>query len=387
MRDCKFFYCCVVVLIQCVVYFDMTHHFPQPLPTEIHHADDLNLSHFDYHLPDALIAQMPASERTASRLLVVGETLHDCLFPDVLTQLRAGDVLVLNNTKVIKARLFGQKSTGGKVEVMLDRVSGTHECIAQIRASKTPQNGSVIQIAEDSMLTVLSKNERFYHLKSNQPILEILETHGHLPLPPYINHEADGFDAQRYQTVFAQNDGAVAAPTAGLHFDENLLKQAQEKCVVLAYVTLHVGAGTFLPVSTQDLSAHIMHEEWYEIPERTAQLINQARAEKRRVVSVGTTSLRALESAYVQQNPNRQNDWQMCAATNETRLFIRPPYQFGVVDALITNFHLPQSTLLMLVSAFSGVQTIRDAYNHAIDKGYRFFSYGDAMWLNRSAVR
>ena len=362
----------------------MTQYFPHSLPAAIVHADDLNLTHFDYNLPDDLIAQMPASERTASRLLVVGEVLQDKLFPDVLAQFRSGDVLVLNNTKVIKARLFGQKATGGKVEVMLDRVSGTHECIAQIRASKTPLSGSTIHISDDCVLTVLSKNERFYHLQSNQPILDVLDAHGHLPLPPYINHEADGFDAQRYQTVFAQNDGAVAAPTAGLHFDEALLQQAQAKGVVLAYVTLHVGAGTFLPVSTEDLSAHIMHEEWYEIPERTAHLINQARAEGRRVVSVGTTSLRALESAYVQQNADRCVDWQMTAATNETRLFIRPPYQFGVVDALITNFHLPQSTLLMLVSAFSGVQTMRDAYNHAIEKDYRFFSYGDAMWLNRA---
>ena len=362
----------------------MTNYFPHSLPAAIDHADDLNLTHFDYDLPDALIAQMPASERRASRLLVVGEQLQDGVFPDVLAQLRAGDVLVLNNTKVIKARLFGQKTTGGKVEVMLDRVSGTHECIAQIRASKAPPIGSLIQIADDSVFTVLSKNERFYHLQSNQPILNILDAHGHLPLPPYINHEADGFDAQRYQTVFAMTEGAVAAPTAGLHFDESLLKDAQAKGVLLAYVTLHVGAGTFLPVSTEDLSAHIMHEEWYEIPERTAQLINQARTEQRRVVCVGTTSLRALESASVQQNPEQHSDWQMRAATNETRLFIRPPYQFGVVDALITNFHLPQSTLLMLVSAFSGVHTMRDAYNHAIDKGYRFFSYGDAMWLNRA---
>lgn len=361
----------------------MTDHFSHRLPAVIHHADDLNLTHFDYNLPDTLIAQMPASERTKSRLLVVGEALQDAQFPDVLAQLRTGDVLVLNNTKVIKARLFGQKATGGKVEVMLDRVSGMHECIAQIRASKAPPAGTSIQIASGVELTVLSKNERFYHLRSSQPILSILEAHGHLPLPPYINHQADGFDAQRYQTVFAQNDGAVAAPTAGLHFDEQLLQDAVAKGVVLAYVTLHVGAGTFLPVSTQDLSAHIMHEEWYEIPESTAQLINQARSEKRRVVCVGTTSLRALESAYVQQNPDKNDDWQMRAATNETRLFIRPPYRFGVVDTLITNFHLPQSTLLMLVSAFSGVHTMRDAYNHAIDNGYRFFSYGDAMWLNR----
>ncbi len=363
----------------------MPQHFPTPLPDAIVHADDLNLSHFDYELPDALIAQMPASERTASRLLVVSPTgIQDQYFPDVLAQLRAGDVLVLNNTRVIKARLFGQKPTGGKVEVMLDRVSGTHECIAQIRASKAPPAGTVLHIANGHTLTVRSKTDRFYHLQSNQPILSLLDECGHLPLPPYINHEADGFDAQRYQTVFAQNDGAVAAPTAGLHFDESLLQAAQAKGVILAYVTLHVGAGTFLPVSTQALGAHIMHEEWYEIPAQTAELINQARAEHRRVVAVGTTALRALESSWVQQNPERRSDWQMSAATNETRLFIRPPYAFGVVDALITNFHLPQSTLLMLVSAFSGVQTMRDVYNHAIDQGYRFFSYGDAMWLNRT---
>ena len=221
-------------------------------------------------------------------------------------------------------------------------------------------------------------------MRSDQPILPMLEQYGHLPLPPYIDHAADDFDAQRYQTVFAQRDGAVAAPTAGLHFDEALLAAVQAKGVQLAYVTLHVGAGTFLPVSTQNLSEHVMHEEWYEIPQATADAINQARAQGRRVISVGTTSLRALESAYAQQNSAHQADWQMQAATGQTRLFIRPPYRFGVVDVLITNFHLPQSTLLMLVSAFAGVQTMRDVYNHAIAQKYRFFSYGDAMWLDRT---
>ena len=362
----------------------MPNFFTTELPPAIASQDDLNLSHFDYQLPSELIAQMPAGERTASRLLVVGEALHDAHFADVLAQFKAGDVLVLNNTKVIKARLFGQKASGGKVEVMIERVSGTHECVAQIRASKAPQAGTEIRIAENFTLTVLSKNERFYHLRSEQAILPMLEQYGHLPLPPYIDHAADDFDAQRYQTVFAERDGAVAAPTAGLHFDEALLQQVQEKGVQLAYVTLHVGAGTFLPVSSENLSEHVMHEEWYEIPQATADAINQARVQGRRVVSVGTTSLRALESAYVQQNPERKTDWKMQAAMAETRLFIRPPYQFGVVDALITNFHLPQSTLLMLVSAFSGIQTMRDAYNHAISQKYRFFSYGDAMWLERN---
>lgn len=363
----------------------MSNFFTTALPPEIQSADDLNLSHFDYELPQALIAQMPARERTASRLLVVEPSgLRDAHFADVLAQFKSGDVLVLNNTKVIKARLFGQKATGGKVEVMVERVSGTHECVAQIRASKTPQPDTVIRVADDAELTVVSKEGRFYHLRSEQPILPMLEQYGHLPLPPYIDHAADDFDAQRYQTVFAQRDGAVAAPTAGLHFDEKLLQKVQEKDVQIAYVTLHVGAGTFLPVSSENLSEHVMHEEWYEIPQATADAINQARAQGRRVVSVGTTSLRALESAYAQQNPERKTDWQMQAATAETRLFIRPPYQFGVVDALITNFHLPQSTLLMLVSAFSGVPTIRDAYNHAISHQYRFFSYGDAMWLDKN---
>ncbi len=363
----------------------MSNFFTTALPPTIQSADDLNLNHFDYELPQALIAQMPARERTASRLLLVGaDGLRDAQFADVLAQFTSGDVLVLNNTKVIKARLFGQKATGGKVEVMVERVSGTHECVAQIRASKAPQPDTVIRVADDAELTVLSKEGRFYHLRSAQPILPMLEQYGHLPLPPYIDHAADDFDAQRYQTVFAQRDGAVAAPTAGLHFDEDLLRKVQGKGVQLAYVTLHVGAGTFLPVSSENLSEHVMHEEWYEIPQATADAINQARAQGRRVVSVGTTSLRALESAYVQQNPERHADWQMRAATAETRLFIRPPYQFGVVDALITNFHLPQSTLLMLVSAFSGVQTMRDVYNHAISQKYRFFSYGDAMWLQRN---
>ena len=362
----------------------MANYFSTPLPAVIQQQDDLSLLHFDYELPPELIAQMPANERTASRLLMVKKTVQDTLFSDVLAQFRAGDVLVLNNTKVINARLFGHKASGGKVEVMIERINGTHECIAQIRASKAPPAGSSIHIADDFVLTVASKQGRFYHLSSNQPILSMLDQYGHLPLPPYIDHAADGFDAQRYQTVFAQYDGAVAAPTAGLHFDTALLQAIQEKGVTLAYVTLHVGAGTFLPVSSENLSEHIMHEEWYEIPQATVDLVNQARAEGRRVISVGTTSLRALESAYIQQNPSRAEDWQMQAITAETRLFIRPPYRFGVVDALITNFHLPQSTLLMLVSAFSGVQTIRDAYNHAIDQHYRFFSYGDAMWLERS---
>ena len=360
----------------------MTDFFKTPLPADVR---DLNLTHFDYDLPEELIAQMPAAERTASRLLRVDDDVCvDETVADIIEQLHAGDVLVMNNTKVIKARLFGAKASGGKVEVMLDRLTAANQCIAQVRASKAPPAGSVIFIHDAQgevafELTVVSKTDRFYQLDCAQDLLPLLEQYGALPLPPYIDHAADDFDANRYQTVFAKTEGAVAAPTAGLHFDEALLAAIELRGVALAYVTLHVGAGTFLPVSTTDLNAHVMHQEWFEITETAAQAICQAR----RVVAVGTTSLRALESAAAQQNPNHDPNWQLQATSAETRLFIRPPYRFGLVDALITNFHLPQSTLLMLVSAFSGVQAIRDAYNHAIEQRYRFFSYGDAMFLTR----
>ena len=355
--------------------------FPSALPDD---WAKLTLAHFNYELPDALIAQMPAAERSASRLLVVREGgLADGRFSDIIAHLHQGDVLVMNNTKVIKARLFGQKASGGKVEVMLDRITAANECIAQIRASKAPAVGSTLNINGAFNFTVLAKNDRFYQLHSDAPLLEMLDAHGHLPLPPYIDHAADDFDETRYQTVFAEHAGAVAAPTAGLHFDEAILKSLEDKGVQLAYVTLHVGAGTFLPVQTDDLDAHVMHQEWFEIPEATAALINQARAHGGRVVAVGTTSLRALESAAALQNPEHDAAWTLVAQGADTRLFIRPPYRFRLVDMLITNFHLPQSTLLMLVSAFSGVQTMRDAYNHAIANHYRFFSYGDAMLLTR----
>lgn len=360
--------------------------FKAALPDDF---SDLNLSHFDYELPEALIAQMPAASRSTSRLLLpCTAPIQDAHFHQIIDQLHAGDVLVMNNTKVIKARLFGAKSSGGKVEVMLDRVSGEFECIAQIRASKSPAAGSIIHVHNADgetafQLTVLSKTDRFYHLQSDAPLLPMLDAHGNLPLPPYIDHAADDFDAARYQTVFAKTEGAVAAPTAGLHFDEALLEHIKNKGVQLAYLTLHVGAGTFLPVASTDLNQHIMHQEWFEISADTAAQINHARHAGKRIIAVGTTSLRALESAHAQQNPQHNADWQLTATSAETRLFIRPPYRFGIVNALITNFHLPQSTLLMLVSAFSGTQTMRDAYNHAIAHGYRFFSYGDAMFLER----
>ena len=355
----------------------------------------LTLDDFDYQLPDELIARYPLAVRSASRLLYLpahGQP-KDQQFVDLPELLNSGDLVVFNDTKVMKARLFGQKASGGAVEVLVERIlpddatsSQKHTALCHVRASRSPKEGQTLSLADGNIdATVMGREDNLFLLAFDQPILPVLEHYGELPIPPYFERHADDNDETRYQTVFHDPTklASVAAPTASLHFDDNVLAAFKSKSINTAFVTLHVGAGTFLPVSTQDLSAHIMHEEWYEIPESTAQLINQARSEKRRVVCVGTTSLRALESAYVQQNPDKNDDWQMRAATNETRLFIRPPYRFGVVDALITNFHLPQSTLLMLVSAFSGVHTMRDAYNHAIDNGYRFFSYGDAMWLNR----
>lgn len=368
----------------------MQNNFLVDLPSN---SVDLDLTHFDYELPEALIAQMPSSDRASSRLLLVKpEGFESKIFSDLLTQLHEGDVLVMNDTKVIKARLFGVKNSGGKVEVMLDRVTSSTSCIAQIRASKALIAGGQFAIhdaqgKEVFSFIVESKNDRFYHLTSSQPLLPMLELYGVLPLPPYINHAADNFDANRYQTVFAKIEGAVAAPTAGLHFDADLLSKIEAKGIKLAYVTLHVGAGTFLPVSTNKLEQHVMHQEWYEISELTAQTINQARALGKRIVAVGTTSLRALESAAVAQNIVNEPNRQLQAISAETRLFIRPPYQFGLVDALVTNFHLPQSTLLMLVSAFSGLQTIRDAYNYAISQSYHFFSYGDAMFLTHQEYK
>ena len=339
----------------------------------------MRLSDFDYPLPPELIAQHPAPRRTGSRLLHLdGRTgaLEDLAFPDIARLLLPGEVLVLNDTRVIKARLHGRKDTGGEVEVLVERIVESHVALAQVRASKSPKPGRKLHFARGAEAEVLDRVGEFFRLRFDDEVLRVLDAHGEVPLPPYIGHPGDREDEARYQTVYAREPGAVAAPTAGLHFDAALIASLQAREVVIAYVTLHVGAGTFQPVREDDLSKHVMHAEWYDIPQATVEAIARARKEKKRVVAVGTTTLRALESAAA--------GGELRAGTGETRLFVVPGHEFRVVDRLVTNFHLPRSTLLMLVSAFAGVENVRRAYAHAIAERYRFFSYGDAMLLERA---
>jgi S-adenosylmethionine:tRNA ribosyltransferase-isomerase len=342
----------------------------------------MQLSDFNYELPPDLIAQHPLANRTDSRLLelkVDGSDhsyLADRQFKDILSLLQPGDLIVFNDTKVIPARLHGKKETGGNVELLIERISGEKQAWVQIRASKVPKIGSIVHIhnfvGETFPVEMIGYDGRFYEVRFPENIFSLLERFGELPLPPYIEHQPNHDDAQRYQTVVAKNPGAVAAPTAGLHFDEVILQDLKDLGVKQATVTLHVGAGTFTPVREEDLSKHKMHYEWYSIPPETLQAIASTKQNGKRVVAIGTTSLRALESYAV----NGQS-------SGETNLFITPGYQFRTIDCLLTNFHLPKSTLLMLVSAFAGVDNIRTAYQHAIQQKYRFFSYGDAMFLSR----
>ena len=333
---------------------------------------------FDFTLPENLIAQHPPAIRGTSRLLHLHhDTLADKSFAELVGLLRANDLLVLNDTRVIKARLFGRKKTGGQVEVLVERVLNNHEVFAQVRASRAPQAGTVLLLAQAIKVEVLGREGEFFHLRFDtaQTVLAWLEQYGRLPLPPYITHTADADDEQRYQTVFAREDGAVAAPTAGLHFDDVILKALRDKGVRIAYVTLHVGAGTFQPVRAEFVHEHQMHSERYEIPQATLEAIKLARQNRARVIAVGTTSLRALESAAA--------SGVLKSGSGETQIFITPGFQFRVVDVLLTNFHLPKSTLLMLVSAFGGMEQLRAAYQHAVKQKYRFFSYGDAMLIER----
>lgn len=333
---------------------------------------------FDFNLPNYLIAQHPPELRGASRLLhVQGAQVQDARFADLLGLLNSNDVLVLNDTRVIKARLFGEKASGGKIEVLVERVLNQHEVLAQVRASKSPQAGSRLYLADCLEVEVLGRAGEFFHLRfvANEDVLDLLERYGSLPLPPYITHAAEYDDEQRYQTVFAREAGAVAAPTAGLHFDQAMLQALRDKGVCIAYVTLHVGAGTFQPVRAEYLHEHKMHSERYQIPQDTVDAIRAAQVQGGRVVAVGTTSLRALESAAA------EDKWE--AGSGETRIFITPGYRFKVIDVLLTNFHLPKSTLLMLVCAFGGMNEMLAAYRHAVTKEYRFFSYGDAMLIER----
>ena len=333
-----------------------------------------SLSDFDFDLPQSLIAQHPLAERSASRLLLLnGATPVDRSFAEIVDLLTPGDLLVFNDTRVLKARFFGHKQSGGKVEVLVERVLDTRTVHAQVRSSKSPAAGSVLTLADAFDVTVGPRAGEFFTLTFPADVFEVIEAHGCLPLPPYIDHAADAFDEARYQTVYARAPGAVAAPTAGLHFDQSLLDQLSARGIGFAFVTLHVGAGTFQPVRTENLAEHVMHSEWYTMPQATVDAVMATRTAGRNVVAVGTTSMRALESA--------SQSGALVAGSADTCLFITPGYRFKTVDRLITNFHLPKSTLLMLVSAFAGYAPIRAAYAHAIARQYRFFSYGDAMLL------
>ncbi len=335
---------------------------------------------FNFYLPPELIAQHPTSDRASSRMLHVnGENgdLLDEAFIDLPRYLQAGDLLVFNDTRVIKARLFGHKHTGGNVEVMIERVINQHIAYAQIRASRAPKVGAQLKLADAFDVEVIARHDDLFELRflSDTSVLDLLELHGALPLPPYITHTATSDDEERYQTVFSKHLGAVAAPTAGLHFTQTVLEALKQKGINTAYVTLHVGAGTFQPVRVDNIDEHKMHSELYNISQATVDMINQTKLQGRKITAIGTTALRALESAA--------QEGQLNAGNSETSIFITPGYRFKVVDRLFTNFHLPKSTLLMLVSAFGGMENIRNAYLHAIEKQYRFFSYGDAMLIEK----
>jgi S-adenosylmethionine:tRNA ribosyltransferase-isomerase len=339
------------------------------------------LADFDFVLPPELVAQHPAAQRSASRLLDgTGALPVDRQFRDLPALLHAGDLLVFNDTLVIKARLLGEKPTGGAVEALVERVLPDHEVLAHLRASKSPRAGSVVRFADAFDALVLGRagpDDALFHLRFPDDPLVLLRRHGHVPLPPYITHDDTADDEARYQTVFASRPGAVAAPTASLHFDDQVLADLHARGVQRAAVTLHVGAGTFQPVRSDNIADHQMHSEWIDVPAGTVAAIAATRAAGGRVVAAGTTSLRALESAA--------RGGALQAFQGETDIFITPGFQFQVVDMLLTNFHLPKSTLLMLVSAFAGHAHMHALYRHAIESRYRFFSYGDAMLLARCA--
>ena len=345
----------------------------------------MQLSDFDYHLPEHLIAKTPATQRTGSRLLSLeGLTgkLEDLHFPDLLAGLNAGDLMVFNNTRVIPARVFGAKSTGGKIEILVERLVSATQVLAHIRSSKSPKAGAQLVLHGDSgeqvdVMVVGREGDLFIvDFPANDPVIAVLERIGHMPLPPYIDRADVEEDKERYQTVYNEHKGAVAAPTAGLHFDDALLDAIKAKGVNIAFVTLHVGAGTFQPVRVSNIEDHHMHAEYMVVDEATCQAVKDTKARGGRVVAVGTTSVRCLETA--------SQSGEIQPFTGDTDIFIYPGYQFRVIDALITNFHLPESTLLMLISAFAGYDFVKNAYRHAVEQQYRFFSYGDAMFITKN---
>ena len=343
------------------------------------------VSDFQFDLPDELIARYPMPERSASRLLMLdgntGDTRHGH-FRDVLDLVNPGDLLVFNNTRVIPARMFGQKASGGKLEILVERILDDHSVLAHVRASKAPKPGTQILLDNGFSAEMFARHDALFelHFAGDLPVLDILNQIGHMPLPPYIDRPDENSDKERYQTVYNQRPGAVAAPTAGLHFDEPLLAALREKGVDFAYVTLHVGAGTFQPVRVERLEDHQMHSEYAEVSADVVEKINAARARGNRVIAVGTTSVRSLETAA---QASLKAGKPLSPFFGDTSIFIYPGYQYQVVDALITNFHLPGSTLIMLVSAFAGYDHVMSAYQEAVTSGYRFFSYGDAMFITR----
>lgn len=334
---------------------------------------------FHFELPEALIAQYPTELRGDSRLLCLDRdsgNFNDQQFSQLGEHLSSGDLLVFNDTRVIPARLFGRKESGGKVEILLERLLDEHTMLCQIRASKTPKAGSLIILEDESELCLTGREAEFFKLNSNadMPLLDIVQRLGHIPLPPYIKREDESIDQERYQTVYARQPGAVAAPTAGLHFSEEMITTLKQKGVDTAFVTLHVGAGTFQPVRSEKLEDHLMHSEWFSLDNTVCEQVRATRSKGGRVIAVGTTAVRCLESAA-------END-ELQPFAGDTSIFIYPGFRFQIVDALITNFHLPESTLLMLVSAFAGLENVKAAYQHAVDESYRFFSYGDAMFIS-----
>ena len=345
----------------------------------------MRVSDFSFELPPALIARFPTAERTASRLMTLngnsGE-IADLGFKSILAQLNKGDLLVFNNTRVIPARMFGQKASGGKIEVLVERLIDKNTVLAHIRASKSPKAGAQLLLEGTATATMVARHGTLFELKfdGEQSVLSILDNIGHMPLPPYIDRPDENSDRERYQTVYNAKPGAVAAPTAGLHFDDALIAQIKAKGVDVAFITLHVGAGTFQPVKVDNIADHIMHAEYVEVPSEVVKQIAHTKTKGGRIVAVGTTSVRSLESAA---KAAQQKGTPLSEFYGDTDIFITPGYKFQLVDALLTNFHLSESTLLMLVSAFAGYDHIMKAYQHAISEKYRFFSYGDAMFLTK----
>ena len=331
------------------------------------------LSDFDYELPDDLIARHPPAERQSSRLLVVDEPLRDLRFSNLASLLREGDLLVFNDTRVIKARLAAQKQTGGRAEILIERVTGANSALAHIKASKSPKPGGKLKIDGGATAVVTERHGGFFALQFDTDVMPYLERHGEVPLPPYLGRDAESADSERYQTVYAKNPGAVAAPTAGLHFDDDMLEQTRRIGAEHTWVTLHVGAGTFQSLRAEQIDANKLHSERVHVGDDCVSAVQRTRANGGRVIAIGTTAVRALECASAGGT--------IQAFEGETDLFIWPGYNFQSVDAMLTNFHLPQSSLLMLVAAFSGKNRILDAYRHAVREKYRFFSYGDAMFL------